>query len=73
MSRPLEAASAALDIELHTPEFYEDQTMAIETSVLSELEADRDSGFITAEDCNALYSGWVKKYRGVHPRPDFKV
>lgn len=60
-------------LEVPDQHSFDDAQAAIETSVLSELEADRDSGFITAEDCNALYAGWVKKYRGQHPRPEFKL
>lgn len=49
--------------------YWSDKAAAIEGSALAELEEDVSCGFISAEDCEAMYASWLKKYR--HPRPEF--
>lgn len=61
------------DMELPDEQFYQDQQKAIEQEVWADIEADAEYTGATAEDCAALYSNWVKRYRGVHHRPELKL
>lgn len=58
--------------ELPDAHFYEDQQAALQESVWADIEEDAEFTGASAEDCAALYSGWLRKYRGQHPRPEFR-
>lgn len=56
-------------LQIPPDEEFEDHLRVLEEEALAIYQEEADYGEITAEECEALYAGWIKKYRGTHPRP----